>query len=384
MKGHIRERSPGKWYVVLDNPDPETGKRRRKWVRVQGGKREAQVECARLVAAHRAGEFIEPSRLTVRQFLVRWLEHVRSQVAPRSFERYQEIAMKNLAPLLGGVALNKLKPMHVSDAYAKALASGRRDGTGGLSARTVHHMHRVLRQALQQAVQWEMIARNPASVVKPPKVERVKFTTLDGLGGSSLLQHFRPTRLYIAVLLALACGLRRGEIAALQWGSIDLERGRLSVQRSAEQTRAGIRYKEPKTGRGRAVALPSLVVEELRRHRSEQAQELLRLGIGLSEEAYVVAQADGRPLQPNSITHEFVRIIGQSALPAIRFHDLRHTHATQLLAAGVHPKVAQERLGHSTIATTMDLYSHVMPGMQEEAAAKVDAVLRGALERGAS
>jgi Phage integrase, N-terminal SAM-like domain len=139
MKGHIRERSPGHWAIVLDIRDPATGKRKRRWHAFAGTKRQAQEECARLITEMRGGTYLDPSKLTVAAFLDRWLEHVQSQVSPKSHERYAEIARKNLAPLLGGISLSKLQPAQISDAYANALASGRRDGTGGLAPRTVHH-----------------------------------------------------------------------------------------------------------------------------------------------------------------------------------------------------------------------------------------------------
>ena len=185
-------------------------------------------------------------------------------------------------------------------------------------------------------------------------------------------------------MLAALCGLRRGEVTALTWRAIDLDRAQMSVAESSEQTRAGVRRKETKNGRARTVALPSIVVDELRRHRLRAAEEMLRLGAKVGQDTPVVMKEDGTALQPNSLTHEFVRILALSkALPRIRFHDLRHSHATHLLANGVHPKIAQERLGHSTVGITLDLYSHVLPGMQADAAAKVDAAIRAAQEKGA-
>jgi integrase len=382
MKGHMRERSPGRWAIVLDVKDPETGKRRRKWHTFHGTKREAQIERSRLVTEMAKGVYLEPSKLALSKFLDRWLEHVESQVSPRTFERYAEIAQKNVAPLLGQAVLMKLRPDQISAAYAKALKSGRRDGSGGLSPRTVHHMHRVLRQALAVAVKWNLLSRNPADSVDLPKVERKKMRALDSAETAALLAHFRPTRSYIPVLLAVLCGLRRGEITALKWRAVDLSRAQIAVAESAEQTKAGTRMKETKSGRARTVALPSLVVQELKRHRIRQSEELLRLGAKATDDSFIVAQEDGRPLQPNSLTHEFVRLLGKNPyLPRIRFHDLRHSHATQLLASGVHPKVAQERLGHSSIGITLDLYSHVLPGMQEDAAAKVDVAIRAAIDK---
>src|SRR5260221_6365174 len=179
MKGHIRERSPGRWAIVIDVRDPQTGNRKRRWHSFAGTKREAQVECARLLTELKAGTAVEPSRMTVAAFLERWIEHMQGQVSPRSHERYAELCRKNLAPLLGGMVLTNLQPAHISAAYAKALASGHRQGRGGLSPRTVTHMHRILRQALQQAVRWQLLARNPAAAVRPPKVERQQKRVLD-------------------------------------------------------------------------------------------------------------------------------------------------------------------------------------------------------------
>ena len=381
MKGHIRERSPGHWAIVLDVRDPESGKRRRKWHSFEGTKREAQIECSRLISEISGGAYIEPAKVTVGQFLDRWLEHMKGQLTARSHERYAELARKNLVPLVGNVLLTKLRPTIISQAYAKALEGGRRDGKGGLSPLTVRYMHRILRHALQQAVRWQLLVRNPADAVKPPKAERKEMKALDTDATAALIEAARDTRLFVPIVLGVLCGMRRGEITALRWRSVDLERGQLSVVASTEQTRDGVREKVPKSGRGRTVALPSLVVEELRQHRLSQAEALLKLGVGLSDDHHVLLRVDGRPLQPRSLTHAFEIFLRKQGLPRVRLHDLRHSHATHLLASGVHPKIAQERLGHSSVAITLDLYSHVLPGLQAEAADRVDVMLRDAINR---
>ena len=187
--------------------------------------------------------------------------------------------------------------------------------------------------------------------------------------------------MFVPVLLAVLCGLRRGEISALRWGRVDLDTAQLAVVESAEQTKAGVRYKQPKSGKGRTVAMSATVVEELRAHRLKQAQDLLSLGVRQTAETFICTREDGLPLQPNTLTIYWDRLIAKTALPRIRFHDLRHAHATHLLSSGIHPKVASERLGHSKVGVTLDLYSHVMPGMQEDAAALVDAALREAQQK---
>jgi Phage integrase, N-terminal SAM-like domain len=200
MRGHLRERSPGHWAIVIDVRDPTTGKRRRRWHSFTGTKREAQIEAARLISEQKNGTAVESSRLTLAAFFERWIEHMQGQVSPRSHERYAELCRKNLAPLLGGLTLTKLQPAHISAAYAKALTSGRRDGSGGLSARTVVHMHRVLREALQQAVRWQMLPRNPADACKPPRVERKPMQTYDLAQTAELLAAIRGSRFFIPVV----------------------------------------------------------------------------------------------------------------------------------------------------------------------------------------
>ena len=235
MRGHVRERGKGNWYAVLDVRDPATGKRRRKWHSLQAkGKREAQIECADLISRLAHGTYLEPDKTTLAEFLDRWLEHTKANVAPRTHERYAEIAKKNIAPLLGNAILAKLKPAQLSEAYCNALSEGRRDGKGGLSPRTVLHMHRVLKQALKQGVRWELLHRNPADAVQPPKVEKHRMATYDMAQTAALLEALKDERIYIPVLLAVLCGLRRGEIAALRWRNVDLEKSSLAVVESVE------------------------------------------------------------------------------------------------------------------------------------------------------
>lgn len=378
MKGHLKERSPGRWAIVIDVPDPETGKRRRKWHSFQGTKRQAESECARLVAELDGGSYIEPSKTTVREFFVRWLAHEKANVSPKTHSRYQELLLKNVAPLIGSVMLSKLSAARIDAAWTMLLENGKRNGKGGLSPRTVHHCRRVMLTAIDQAVKWDLLKKNPVALTRPPKVERTKMDAYDASQTADMLDLLRQSRMFIPALLAGLCGLRRGEILALRWRDIDLQGGVISVRESAEQVGVVVRYKETKSGKSRAVAMSSSVTEALKRHRLAQAEEQLKLGVRPDALSFVVAQADGKPLKPVSLTHEWTRLLAKTDLPRIRFHDLRHSHATQLLAAGVHPKIASERLGHSNIGITLDLYSHVMPGMQANAAEQVDALVKAA------
>jgi integrase len=268
---------------------------------------------ARLVTALEGGTSIDATKETVAAFLERWIEYMQGQVAPRSLERYAEIARKNLTPLLGGLQLAKLKPEHISAAYAKALISGHRKTGRGLSPRTVNHMHRVLRQSLHQAVLWSAIPRNPADLVKPPRVERKQMMVLDTAGVADAIEDARSYTTFIPILLGVLCGMRRGEIAALRWRSLDLDADQLAVVASTEQTEAGCREKDAKSRRCRTIALPATVVTELRRHRIEQAQAMLAIGVRVTADHHVVMQADATPLQPNSITHAVTLFIRSAA-----------------------------------------------------------------------
>ncbi|MCJ2060111.1 site-specific integrase [Methylobacterium sp. J-048] len=381
MKGHIRERSPGNWAVILDVRDPETGKRKRKWHSFKGTKRGAQKECARLITEIQNGGYVEPNKILMSDLLLRWIDHAKSQVTLKTHERYTEVVKKNLIPALGGVLLTKLRPAQISAAYTKALVSGRRDGKGGLAPATVVLMHRLLKKALKQAVRWELTARNPAEAVDPPVVERKAMNTYDLDQTVVLLDNLEKSRLLIPVMIAVLCGLRRGEIVALRWRHIDLANGNLTVSESIEQTKEGVRTKVPKSGKGRVVTLPAMLIARLRLFRVQQAEELLAIGVRQTEATHLYTREDGEPIQPRTLTQAWRTLAASSDLPKIRLHDLRHAHATHMLAKGVHPKVASERLGHSRVGITMDLYSHVLPGMQEEAVARVDEALSLALEK---
>lgn len=293
-----------------------------------------------------------------------------------------------LVPVLGNLPITKLTAAEIQKAYIGWAAGGRRDRKlGGLSPRTRRHIHRIFHAALSRAVEQQILARNPADVFRKrlPKVERRELVTLTAEQSVRLLDAIKHTRTYWPAMIALTTGMRRGEVLGLRWKNVDLGGATVRVVESIEQTKTGLRFKAPKTERTRAIALPAFAVDELRRLKKEQADDLSLLGLRQDAQTLVCGQVDGKPLQPRSLTHEFTRLVaGLTDLPRVRFHDLRHSHATQLLLAGVHPKVAQERLGHSTITTTLDLYSHVTETMQTEAAARVDAIFRDALKRPAA
>jgi integrase len=386
MKGHIRQRSAGSWELRYDfGTDPATGKRRVATSTVRGNRKDAEVELRRLLRTLDTGAHIDPTRLSVGQWLEQWLETVRTEVSPKTHERYGEIVRNFLIPSLGNLALTKLKPTDIQRAYNTWVTGGRLDGrSGGLSPQTRRHIHRVLRTALARALEQEVIARNPADAFKKrlPKVDPRPMATLDADQSARLLEAIAHSRVYWPVLLALSTGMRRGEVLAVRWKNVDLDRATLRVMESLEQTKTGIRFKAPKTDRTRTITLPAYAVEELRRLRRQQAEDLPALGVRQTGETLLCARADGEPHQPLSLTYEFARFMGRMKdLPRVRFHDLRHSHPTQLLASGVHPKIASERLGHASVGITLDLYSHVTDTMQGDAALKLDSAMQVAKSR---
>ena len=206
---------------------------------------------------------------------------------------------------------------------------------------------------------------------------------LDGTETAALLQKLQGSRLHVPVFVAVTTGLRRGELLALRWADVDLESGSMTVHQSLEQTSDGLRFKSPKTERGRRQgALPSFTMDVLRAHKVDQAKVRLKLGPIYQDNDLVFPRDDGAPLAPDNFSSVFAAFVRRSGLPHVRLHDLRHSHATQLLKQGIHPKVVSERLGHSKISITLDTYSHVLPGMQEDAAQKIDAALRIANQNG--
>lgn len=383
-KGHIRERSPGRWELRYSlGTDPATGKRKIATATIRGKRQDAERELRRLLYSVDTGEHVNHSRITLREWLRTWLDTIRDDVSPGTLAFYRHTADRFLIPALGNLPLAKLSPAQIQGGYTALAAKGRKDGrAGGLSPQTRRHIHRVLSTSLARAVELQMLHRNPCDALRRrlPKVERHELNVLSPEQAALLLDAIRPYRIYWSVLIALATGARRGEILALRWRNVDLGAGTIRIERSLEHTTdGGLRFKTPKSGRSRAIVLPAKATEELHRLKRERAEELLKLGLRLDGDALVCARADGEPMLPTSLTHEFAKIAGSvPGVPRVRFHDLRHSHATQLLGAGVHPKVAQERLGHASIGITMDLYSHASETMQAEAAQRLDQLWEGA------
>jgi integrase len=383
MTGSLKKRTDHSWSVILYlGRDPVTGRKRQRWHTVTGTKKDAVRELNRLLHELDNGTYIEPCKLTLGNYLRKWLsDYARANVSAKTFERYAGIVEQHLIPALGSIILTRLQPLQVQGYYSNALETGRRDGRdGGLSAQTVLHHHRILHHALKQAVRWQMVSRNVCDAVEPPRPAFHEINALEEDGSIGLLDAATGTRLRIPILLAISTGMRRGEILALRWQDTDLGVGVLSVRRSLQETKAGVSFKEPKSRRGRRpITLPSIAVDLLKAHRDAQDKVKSTLDRDYQDNDLVSCRDDGTVWPPSAFTSAYRDLLRRRKLPNVRFHDLRHSHASQLLRAGVSPKVISERLGHSKVGFTLDVYSHLLPGMQEEAASKVDAGLRAAL-----
>jgi integrase len=379
MKGYIRSRGKGRWQVVLDGGKAADGKRKQFFRTVIGPKRAAHAALAEMHRELQTGAFVEPNRLTVSEFLDKWLADMRSRVSPNTWERYSLAIRRHLKPHLGQRQLVKLEPLQLTTLYTHLQEHGGVN-RGALSARTVRHTHVILRSALRQAVKWRLLTRDPSDAVSAPRPHRNEMRALTDAEMATLLGQARGSRLHLPILLAMSTGLRRSEIFGLRWNDVDFEANQLAVRQTLQESRKILYIREPKSGKSRrTVALSSLVIDALKSHRATQATERIALGDAYRDQDLVLAKYDGLPWKPNSICTLFKALVKRANLGHVRFHDLRHSHATQLLRLGVPAKVVSERLGHATIGITMDTYTHVIPGMQEDAAKKIDQALRAAI-----
>jgi integrase len=379
MRGTIKQRSKGSWTVIVDlGPDPTTGKRRQHWHTVRGTKREAEAKLAEILHERATGVERPVGRMTVAQYLDRWLlDYVETHTAPKTLQTYREVVRAHFIPAFGSLELTALRPTHIQAFYAKAQRSGRVDGRGGLSKRSVVRYHQILHAALHQAVRWQLLTRNPADAVDPPRPERREMRATSAADIRALFAAADETPIGRLVRIAVLTGLRRGELLGLRWSDVDLERGSLHVQQTAQRlTGEGVVFRQPKTRLSRrSVALSPDAVRVLREHRKAQLQDRLLAGPAYSDRDLVFASGIGTPLEAGTIARTWARVLASAGVGHVRWHDLRHAHATLMLREGVHPKVVSERLGHASVAITLDTYSHVLPGLQEQAASALDLAL---------
>jgi integrase len=379
MRGHTRQRSKGSWEIAIDiGRDPATGRRRQHFETVRGTKKSAQLRLAELLVAVEGGSYVKPKRLTLGEYLQEWLQgYVELNCSPRTKSSYEMIVRKHIVPDLGEIPLSRLEPRQLQDFYCRHKAEGRVNGKGQLSTRTVRYCHCLLSEALGHAVKMGLVARNIAQATNPPHVERKARPVLAPEDVPNFLEAAAQTPYHALFYTLLFTGMRRGEALALRWKSVDLMLLSLSVVETAYKLEGSYKVKEPKTAHSqRQITLPPSLALVLHEHKAGQMQHRALLGRPLNDYDFVFAHSDGTPLDPSTVSHAFANVVRKAGLPPIRLHDLRHTHATLMLKAGVHPKIVSERLGHSSIRVTLDTYSHVMPGLQEAAARIFDEFMK--------
>lgn len=364
-EGSIRKRSDGRWEARLRVAGPQRsiyGTTRDEVVRKL---RAAQVQVDR-------GVPMPNERQTVAQYLERWLrDSVQLRVAPRTYTSYAMHVRLHIVPAIGTIPLAKLQPGHVQKLLNDKLK-------GGLSPATVNRIRSTLRAALNQACKWGEVSRNVATLVDLPKEERPEIEPLTPQEARAFLVHVHDHRWEALFVVALATGLRQGELLGLVWNDIDLDVGKLTVRASLQRINGALQRVSPKTAQSRrTIVLAETAIAALRTQRAQQKRARLKAGEQWQENSYVFTTRIGTPLDGAEVTRGFQEILAEAGLPRKRFHDLRHSCATFLLAQGVSHRDIMAILGHSGITVTMNTYAHVLPETQRDAARRMDAVLRG-------
>jgi integrase len=368
-RGNVTRRGKKSWQLKFDVPAIE-GKRQQCYATVKGTYQDAQRELTRLLNAADTNMLPEPSAMTVSEYVDTWLIGAHS-LSPKTLERYQELADCQIRPYLGPVKLQKLTPEHVQQWHGKLIGKG-------LSPRTVGHAHRVLRLVLQCAIKNHTLTRNVATVHAAPKAEEREIEILTPDQVAAVLAALNGHPLYPVVSLALATGMRRGELLGLQWRDIDLDTGTVRVERSVEETRSGLRIKPPKTKRGRRnITLPSESVAMLRAYKLKQLELRLALGVGnIAPDTVVFGTIEGGLMRPRNLSKSWWRVRTTLRLQDVPFHAFRHSHASLLIRKGVDVLTVSRRLGHANASITLNVYGHLIEGADAAAAKAIEGVLK--------
>jgi len=376
-EGSIFQRKDGRWCGML-SLGWENGKRKRKSY-FAATAAEVRDQLLKARSDHARGLPVTIERQTVGQYLDHWLEHtIKANAKPRSYESFSTIARLHIKPSLGRIQLHKLAPQHIQKLLDEKSKKG-------LSPQTVTNIRTVLRSALSQAMKWNLVSRNSAAFVNAPRIPHKRIEPLNPTHARKLLETAKGGRYEAIYTVALTLGMRRGEVLGLRWSDIDFDGRAIRVNQSVQRLSTGsdegkkseLRATETKTdGSRRTIALPDSVVRSLRAHRARQAQDRLAAGMSWKDQDLVFTNRSGRPIEPILLHRDYKALLKNAGLPAtLRFHDLRHSAASLLLAQGVHPRAIMELLGHSSITVTMNVYGHVMPAMMRDAADKMDVIL---------
>jgi integrase len=378
MTGNITRRGARSWRLKFEagERDPTTGKRKTRYATIRGTKKDAQRELIRRLAEVENGTAVDPSRVTIAEYLRGWLGSD-TDLAPKTLERYSQLVDHQIIPHLGATLLQKLRPAQVDDWHAKLLKCGSKRGRP-LAARTVGHAHRVLHRAFERAMRLEIVGRNPAHAVPAPKPDAAEIEILSADQIADVLTRLEGHPLHPIAALAIGTGMRRGELCGLAWGATDLDSAMVRVERSLEETAAGLRFKPPKTRHGRrSISLPAQAVDILHAYRRQQLELRLVLGLGRpGHDDLVFTLPDGSPYPPDKLSRDWGNLVRDKKLPQVRFHALRHSHASALISAGVDIVTVSRRLGHGSPAITLTVYAHLFKNTDTTAATAIEAAMR--------
>ena len=366
-EGSVFQRKDGRWVAQVRL---ENGKKKQRYFKTA---KEANTALRKMLHEKEQGTLPTGPQQLLKTYLDQWLEQVhKPTIRIGSFNAYRIMLDKHIIPALGHIPLQRLSPQHVQGFYASKLSEG-------LSLRRVRGLHSVLHSALDNAVKWNLVGRNVCDLVSPPVPKRHEIQPLTPEQAQHLLEAAREHKLETLLTLALATGMRRGELLGLRWQDIDFEAGCLHVRRSVGRIgKFGLIESEPKTQRSRRkIMLPAFVVAALKHHQQQQRAMRQEASSEWQDKDIVFCGKNGKYFDLTSLDYHFKRLLKSAGLPNIRFHDLRHSAATILLSMGVHPKVVQELLGHSNISMTLDIYSHVLPSIHQEAMSKLDDLFGG-------
>ena len=378
--GNITKRGENSWRLKFETGRDElTGKRKTQYVTFRGTKREARDKLTELMAAVGAGTYVEQNKETVGDFVKARIDQWEASgaITARTAARYRELLENQIAPHLGAKQLQKLRPIDIESWHTTLRTSGRANGKGGLEPRTIGHAHRVLSKALSDAVKNELTVKNVAKTHAAPKVPDEEIVIVQDVPGL-VTKLEQADRLSTTALVSLFTGMRLGEVLALKWNRVDLDKGVIQVREALEYTKAlGMRFKAPKSKAGRRdITLPDILVEALRNHRKAQLELRMKLGVGkLPNDALLFGDLDGNPVKPNSVSAAWSDYAKRIAIPEVNFHALRHTHASQLIDANVDIVTISKRLGHAKPDITLRVYSHLFKKDDSKAAAAINAAL---------
>jgi len=375
-----RDKKGRKWQITIELPhDPVTGKRVRRYKTVEGTKRKAERAMEEYIREIEKGYHVTNSKITVAEWIKTWLEvFIIPTVEATTLDRYRGMIRRYIVPLLGSIQVQELRPLTVQ-AWVNGLKISPSSGKE-MSAATIKHTYHVLKEAMDKAVQAGAIPISPCTGIMLPKGQKKQAVIYDEAQIQQLIQAAKGTEMELVIDMELCLGLRRGELLGLQWGDIDWENSQVRVSRNRVLADGQVVVKEPKTEAGiRTIDVPQPLMAKLKQHKTNCAKHQLAMGRLYTVSDYIIVHSDGKPVYPEYLSQLLTKLQKKAGLPKCRFHDLRHLCASIMLRQGVNVKVAQERLGHKDITTTMNIYSHVLPSSAKEAADKIGELVYGSV-----